>query len=61
MAFSNEALAVKEEAARLKAEGVNIIVVLSHCGVDRDREIATLGGPDIDIIVGGHSHSFLFR
>lgn len=60
LSFSNEAQAVSAEAARLKAEGVNIIVVLSHCGLDRDREIAQLGGPDIDIIVGGHSHSFLF-
>lgn len=58
--FTNEAQAVREEAARLKLEGVNIIVVLSHCGLDRDREIARLGGPDIDLIVGGHSHSFLF-
>lgn len=49
-----------EEAARLKAEGVNIVVVLTHCGLDRDRDIARFGGPDIDIIVGGHSHSFLF-
>lgn len=61
LAFSNEANAVRIEAARLKAEeGVNIVVVLSHCGLDRDREIARDGGPDIDIIVGGHSHSFLF-
>lgn len=58
--FTNEAQAVREEAARLKALGVNIIIVLSHCGLDRDREIAQQGGPDIDIIVGGHSHSFLF-
>lgn len=60
LAFTNEAQAVREEAARLKTEGVNIIIVLSHCGLDRDREIAQQGGPDIDIIVGGHSHSFLF-
>lgn len=25
-----------------------------------DREIAELGGPNIDLIVGGHSHSFLW-
>lgn len=60
LSFSNEANAVRLEAERLKSEGVDIIVVLSHCGLDRDREIARLGGPDIDIIVGGHSHSFLF-
>lgn len=31
----------------------------SHCGLEVDREIAKHGGP-IDIIVGGHSHSFLY-
>lgn len=61
MKFTNEAQAVKDEAERLKAEGIDIIVVLTHCGLDRDREIARLAGPNIDVIVGGHSHSFLFR
>lgn len=60
LAFLNEAQAVQEEAAKLKDEGVNIIIVLTHCGLDRDREIARFGGPNIDIVVGGHSHSFLF-
>lgn len=54
-----EVEAVREEVDRLTAEGINIIIVLSHCGLDTDREIAKFGGP-IDIIVGGHSHSFLF-
>lgn len=58
--FFNEAQKVKEEAERLKNEGIDIIVVVSHCGLDRDREIAELGGSNIDIIVGGHSHSFLW-
>jgi 5'-nucleotidase len=59
--FLNEIQAVKDEAERLKGEGIDIIVVLTHCGIERDREIAKLAGPNIDIIVGGHSHSFLFR
>ncbi|CAG9800741.1 unnamed protein product [Chironomus riparius] len=59
--FFNEAEKVKEEAQRLKdEEGVDIIVVVSHCGIERDMEIAKYGGPNIDIIVGGHSHSFLW-
>lgn len=57
----NEIESVKNEAERLKGEGIDIIVVLTHCGIERDREIARLAGPNIDIIVGGHSHSFLFR
>lgn len=54
-----EVEAVREEVAKLTAEGIKIIIVLSHCGLEVDREIAKHGGP-IDIIVGGHSHSFLF-
>lgn len=51
--------AVRQEVARLTADGIDIIIVLSHCGLETDREIAKFGGT-IDIIVGGHSHSFLF-
>lgn len=40
--------------------GVNIIIVLSHCGLDRDKIIAYECGDDVDVIVGGHSHSFLY-
>ncbi|CAH0596442.1 unnamed protein product [Chrysodeixis includens] len=59
--FTDEVEAVKEEAAKLNADGVNIIIVLSHCGLDIDREIAAHGGPYIDLIVGGHSHTLLFN
>lgn len=54
-----EVEAVRDEVAKLTADGVNIIIVLSHCGLEVDRDIAKHGGP-IDIIVGGHSHSFLW-
>lgn len=36
LSFTNEAIAVREEAEKLKNEGVNIIIVLSHCGLDRE-------------------------
>lgn len=57
--FLNETEAVLEEAARLKSQGVDIIIALSHAGLDVDREVAA-AVPDVDIIVGGHSHSFLY-
>lgn len=44
----------------LKAQGVDIIIVLSHSGLEVDKIIARDGGPDIDVIVGGHSHTFMF-
>ncbi len=41
--------------AHLEGEGVDMIVALSHCGVDVDRSIAgNVSG--IDLIVGGHDH-----
>lgn len=58
--FLDEPASVKEEAQKLKDDGVDIIIVLSHCGVDVDKKIAANGGENIDIIVGGHSHSFLY-
>lgn len=58
--FTNESIAVREEAARLKSEGVSIIIVLSHCGLDVDYIIARNAGPDVDVIVGGHSHTFMY-
>ncbi len=42
----------------LAREGVRQIVVLSHCGYEMDLEIAKRH-PDIDVILGGHSHSYL--
>lgn len=51
---------IRKEAADLKSQGVNIIIVLSHCGLDVDYDIARNAGSDIDVIVGGHSHSFMF-
>ncbi|XP_068619670.1 apyrase-like [Battus philenor] len=59
--FTNEVEAVKTEAEKLHREGVDIIIVLSHCGLEIDREIALNGGPHIDIIVGGHSHTLLYN
>jgi 5'-nucleotidase/UDP-sugar diphosphatase len=42
----------------LEAEGVQIIVVLSHCGYNVEQGLAkALRG--VDVVVGGHSHSLL--
>lgn len=51
---------VRNESLRLKKTGVDIIIILSHCGLDIDYEIAANGGPYIDVIVGAHTHSFLY-
>jgi 5'-nucleotidase len=57
--FLGEIETVKKEVEELKSKGVNIIIALSHAGLDVDREVAA-AVPDIDVIVGGHSHSFLY-
>ncbi|XP_062559628.1 apyrase-like [Armigeres subalbatus] len=58
--LSNAVEAVRREATSLKKDGVDIIVVLSHCSYDEDKKIAAEAGEDIDVIVGAHSHSFLY-
>lgn len=57
--FLDEVETVNEEADRLKSQGVDIIIVLSHCGLDVDRIMAAKC-PLIDLVVGGHSHTFLY-
>lgn len=42
----------------LKAQGINKIIALTHVGYPRDLSaIAKI--PDVDVVVGGHSHSLL--
>lgn len=44
----------------LKKQNVDLIVALTHIGVDQDSLLA-LSAPGLDLIVGGHSHTPLFR
>ena len=37
----------------------DLLIVLSHCGIEIDRQIAQKVGPKIDLIIGGHSHTTL--
>ena len=50
---------VNKEAKYLKDKDVDIIIVLSHCGLSTDKILARKC-PYIDVIIGGHSHSFLY-
>lgn len=54
--------AIRAEADRLvkKNPDVKIIIVLSHCGLDKDYRIAREGGKHIDVVIGGHTHSFMY-
>ncbi|WP_346899035.1 5'-nucleotidase C-terminal domain-containing protein [uncultured Roseibium sp.] len=56
--FTDPAEAVKAQIAKLEEQGVNKIIVLSHSGYDVDQKIAAAVS-GIDVIVGGHSHTYL--
>ncbi len=50
--------ATRKSAAELKAKGAEIVIALSHAGLQKDMEIAMLVS-GVDVIVGGHSHLLL--
>jgi 5'-nucleotidase len=58
VAFEDEVAALTRSVAALEAEGVDVIVALTHVGLARDLEIAA-AVPGLDLIVGGHSHTLL--
>jgi 5'-nucleotidase len=58
IAFVQSEETLKQTVAELEAAGINKIVVLSHVGIERDKEIAA-AVDGIDVIVGGHSHTLL--
>lgn len=47
---------VSDSLARLLDPRTDLLVVLSHCGLEADRYLARRLGPVVDIIIGGHSH-----
>jgi len=49
---------VKAAVARLQEQGVDKIILVTHTGVERDRELAEQI-PQVDAIIGGHSHTRL--
>ncbi|MEP9399428.1 5'-nucleotidase C-terminal domain-containing protein [Mesorhizobium sp. KR2-14] len=58
IAIEDDIKTITAEVEKLKAEGVNKIVALTHVGYPRDKEmIARI--PGVDVVVGGHSHSLL--
>lgn len=52
---------ITEGIKYLKSEKCNLIVLLTHTGVDVDKKLAAKYSADVDIIVGGHSHTPLYK
>jgi len=48
----------KDLVVKLRQQGATVIAVLSHLGLEDDRRLAA-AVPEIDVIVGAHSHTLL--
>lgn len=53
------AVDIQKEIDKLRQQGVNKIILLSHLGYGYDRKIAQ-ETDGIDVILGGHSHNLIF-
>ena len=54
--FLDEVTTLRENARALREEGADVVVVMSHMGLAKDREVASqLAGEGL-IFLGGHSH-----
>jgi 5'-nucleotidase len=49
---------VRETVKQIESKGVNHIIAVTHCGTDFDQQISQ-AIPEIDVIIGGHSHTRL--
>ncbi|KAK3925367.1 Apyrase [Frankliniella fusca] len=58
--FTDELEALDAEAEKLQAQGVDIIVGLSHAGIEVDLAVAAKS-KYADVIVGAHSHTLLYN
>ncbi|MBI3928302.1 MAG: bifunctional metallophosphatase/5'-nucleotidase [Armatimonadetes bacterium] len=59
MVFEPGVDALEREKKHLEAQGADLVVVLSHSGLDADREMAKRFPGEELLIVGGHSHDRL--
>jgi 5'-nucleotidase len=50
---------VREHARALLAEGADVVCLLSHLGLDEDRELAGELDRSVPLIIGSHTHTLL--
>lgn len=58
--ISNEYDSCKKYSKELRERGNDVIIALTHVGFSKDKKIAKKC-PEVDIIVGGHSHTELHQ
>ena len=56
--FVNPVLAARNIVRRLRQEGAQVIIAITHLAMSEDKELARRV-PQIDVIVGGHEHELL--
>lgn len=56
--FDKTLVDIQQQVEEFKKQGINKVILLSHCGLTKDQQIAkqTSG---IDVIIGGHTHDLL--
>ncbi|EEG78853.1 bifunctional metallophosphatase/5'-nucleotidase [Dethiobacter alkaliphilus] len=58
--FLEQTDAARDAVAELQSQGADVIIAVTHAGVDEDRALAReVSG--IDVIVGGHCHTALYE
>ncbi|MDX8432872.1 LysM peptidoglycan-binding domain-containing protein [Mesorhizobium sp. M4B.F.Ca.ET.190.01.1.1] len=58
IAIEDDVKSITAEVEKLKAQGVNKIIAVTHIGYNRERDVIAKI-PGIDVVVGGHSHTLL--
>jgi 5'-nucleotidase/UDP-sugar diphosphatase len=56
--IEDDVKSITAEVEKLKGQGVNKIIAVTHIGYKRERDVIAKI-PGIDVVVGGHSHSLL--
>ncbi len=54
----DQAAEIAKDLAAIKSRGVDIVVLLSHSGLEKDISLAARF-PELDVIIGGHSQNLL--
>lgn len=58
IAIADDVKSITAEVEKLKAQGINKIIAVTHIGYNRERDVIAKI-PGIDVVVGGHSHTLL--
>ena len=58
--FLSEVESVRSAVKELQRQNINKIIAVGHSGIEVDKQVATeVDG--VDIVVGGHSNTFLYK